>query len=160
MLRDHGQSERYRHRIEGTNGRIDAIQAGILRIKLRHLAAWNEARRAIASRYDAAFRRIEGLHVVQVLPHNSPSRHLYVIHAERRDDLRSFLRDRGIHTGLHYPVPLHLQECYRGLGIGAGAFPHAEWSAARVLSLPLFPEMAHSQIEAVIRSVEQFATAC
>ncbi|HUG79488.1 MAG TPA: DegT/DnrJ/EryC1/StrS family aminotransferase [Burkholderiales bacterium] len=160
MLRDHGQSERYRHRLEGTNSRIDAIQAGFLRVKLRHLAAWNEARREIGARYDAAFFGIEGVRAVDVLPHCKPSRHLYVIHAERRDALRAFLRERGIQSGLHYPLPLHLQECYRGLGIGAGAFPHAEWSAARVLSLPIFPEMTHTQAQAVIRGVEQFATAC
>jgi dTDP-4-amino-4,6-dideoxygalactose transaminase len=160
MLRDHGQSERYRHRLEGTNSRIDAIQAGFLSVKLRHLAGWNEARRDIAARYDAAFRGITDVRAVEILPHSVSSRHLYVIHAERRDALRSFLRDRGIQSGLHYPLPLHLQECYRRPGIGAGAFPQAEWSAARVLSLPIFPEMANAQVQAVIRGVEQFASAC
>ena len=160
MLRDHGQSERYRHRLEGTNSRIDAIQAGFLRVKLRHLAAWNAARREIAARYDAAFRRINGVRVVEVLPHSVPSRHLYVIHAERRDALQALLRDRGIQSGLHYPLPLHLQECYRPLGISAGSFPHAEWSAARVLSLPIFQEMTGEQVEAVIDGVEEFASSC
>jgi dTDP-4-amino-4,6-dideoxygalactose transaminase len=160
MLRDHGQSERYRHRLEGTNSRLDALQAGFLRVKLRHLAAWNAARRRIAERYDAAFRAMQHVRPVEVLPHSVSSRHLYVIHAEQRDALRAFLRDRGVHTGLHYPLPLHLQECYRHLGIGAGAFPHSEWSAARALSLPMFQEMTQAQVDAVIRGIEQFASAC
>lgn len=160
MLRDHGQSERYCHRLEGTNSRIDAIQAGFLRVKLRYLPAWNAARREIAARYDTAFRRTAGVRVVEVLPHSISSRHLYVIHAERRDALRAFLRDRSIQSGLHYPLPLHLQECYRPLGIAAGTFPQAEWSAARVLSLPIFQEMTRAQVDAVIRGVEQFASAC
>lgn len=159
MLRDHGQSKRYRHRLEGSNGRIDAIQAGFLRVKLSRLAAWNAARREIAARYDAALRGTKGVQVVESLPHSISSRHLYVIHAERRDALRAFLRDRGIQSGLHYPQPLHLQECYRPLGIAAGSFPQAEWSAARVLSLPIFPEMARAQVDAVIRGVQEFASA-
>lgn len=160
MLRDHGQSEKYVHRLEGANSRIDSIQAGFLRVKLRHLAAWNAARRDIAARYDAAFATLAGIEPVRVLPHNVPSRHLYVIHADRRDELRAFLRDRGIQSGLHYPFPLHLQECYRALGIPARSFPHAERSASRALSLPIFPEMTDAQVGAVIRGVESFAPAC
>jgi dTDP-4-amino-4,6-dideoxygalactose transaminase len=159
MLRDHGQRERYRHHLEGTNSRIDAIQAGFLRVKLRHLAAWNAARQEIAARYDAALRRSGGVRLVEVLPHGISSRHLYVIHVERRDALRAFLGNRGIQSGLHYPLPLHLQECYRPLGIAAGSFPQAEWSAARVLSLPIFPEMTEAQVSAVIRGVGEFALA-
>lgn len=159
MLRDHGQSERYHHRLEGSNGRMDAIQAGFLRVKLSRLAAWNAARREIAARYDGAMRGIQGVQVVESRPHSLPSRHLYVIHAERRDALRAFLRDRGIQSGLHYPEPLHLQECYRPLGFAAGSFPEAEWSAARVLSLPVFPEMTRTQVDAVIRGVQEFASA-
>lgn len=159
MLRDHGQSEKYRHRLEGSNARMDAIQAGFLRVKLRRLADWNAARREIAARYDAALRGVEGIHVLEQRPHGISSRHLHVIHAERRDALRAFLHDRGIQAGLHYPEPLHLQECYRPLGITAGSFPQAEWSAARVLSLPIFPEMTRAQVDAVIRGVLEFAAA-
>ncbi|HEX6528584.1 MAG TPA: DegT/DnrJ/EryC1/StrS family aminotransferase [Burkholderiales bacterium] len=159
MLRDHGQSEKYRHRLEGSNSRMDAIQAGFLRVKLRRLAAWNAARREIAARYDAALRGTEGIQVLEQPAHSVSSRHLHVIHAERRDALRTFLRDRGIQSGLHYPEPLHRQECYLPLGIAAGSFPHAEWSAARVLSLPMFPEMTPAQVDAVIRAVRQFASA-
>lgn len=160
MLRDHGQSARYHHRLEGTNGRLDAIQAGILRVKLRRLDAWNAARRQIASRYDAALSSLPGIRVIEVRPDALPSRHLYVVHAERRDALHAHLLARGIQSGFHYPLPLHLQECYRALGWLPGSFPHAEWSAARVLSLPIFPEMTDEQLAAVIAAVEQFVAAC
>jgi dTDP-4-amino-4,6-dideoxygalactose transaminase len=160
MLRDHGQAEKYMHRLEGANSRMDAIQAGFLRVKLPHLAAWNAARRKIAAAYDAAFAGNRAFEPVKVLSHNVSSHHLYVIHAERRDALREFLRQRGIETGLHYPVPLHLQECYRSLGIPAGSFPHAERSAARLLSLPMYPEMTPAQVEKVTRGVVEFFDAC
>jgi len=160
MLRDHGQSEKYLHRFEGANSRMDAIQAGFLRVKLGRLAAWNSARRAIASQYDAAFEPMDGVQPVRVLPHNVPSRHLYVLHVERRDALREFLRQRGVHTAMHYPLPLHLQECYRPLGLAAGSFPRAEYSAAHLVSLPLYPEMTQAQVQAVIGGVARFVGAC
>jgi dTDP-4-amino-4,6-dideoxygalactose transaminase len=160
MLRDHGQAEKYMHRLEGANSRMDAIQAWFLRVKLPHLAAWNAARRKIATAYDAAFGAYPAIEPVKVLPHNVSSHHLYVIHAERRDALREFLRQRGIETGLHYPVPLHLQECYRDLAIPAGSLPHAERSARRLLSLPMYPEMTQAQVEKVTRSVGEFFGAC
>ncbi len=160
MLRDHGQSEKHLHRLEGGNSRMDAIQAGFLRVKLTRLAGWNAARRKIAVRYDAAFGAMGGVEPVAVLPQNVSSHHLYVIRVERRDALRTFLQQRGIHTGLHYPVPLHLQGCYRSLGICAGSFPHAERSAARLVSLPIFAEMTDPQVEAVIGGVGEFVAAC
>ena len=160
MLRDHGQMEKYLHHVEGANSRMDAIQAGFLRVKLGRLDAWNAARRKIAERYDAAFVSVPGIQRVIALPHNVSSHHLYVIHVQRRDALRAFLLRRGIQTGMHYPVPLHLQECYRALGIVAGSFPHAERSAERLVSLPIYPEMTHGQVEAVIRGVTDFVSAC
>ena len=160
MLRDHGQAEKYLHRIEGANSRMDAIQAGFLRVKLGRLAEWNAARHRIAAQYDAAFGSMSGIERAVVLPHNLSSHHLYVIHVDRRDALREFLLRRGIQTGMHYPVPLHLQECYRPLGIAAGSFACAERSAERLVSLPLYPEMAQTQVEAVIRGVTEFVAAC
>ncbi len=160
MLRDHGQARRYYHRVEGSNARMDAIQAGILRVKLRHLPAWNAARREVARRYDAGLRGARGVRPVEVRADRVSAHHLYVIHAEQRDRLQSFLSERGIRTGLHYPQALHLQECYRPLGLGAGSFPHAEWSAARVLSLPIFPEMTPAQSDTVIGAVREFAASC
>ena len=159
MLRDHGQSEKYLHRMEGANGRMDAIQAGFLRVKLPYLSAWNATRRKIAEAYDAAFAACP-IDRVQVLAHNVSSHHLYVIRVEERDALREFLRQRGIHTAMHYPVPLHLQECYRDLGVPAGSYPNAERSAARLLSLPLYPEMTQVQADAVIRGVHDFFGKC
>jgi dTDP-4-amino-4,6-dideoxygalactose transaminase len=158
MLRDHGQAERYHHRLEGTNSRLDSIQAALLRVKLPHLAQWNEARRAIAEHYDAAFSDLRDVRPVRRAPRADSSRHLYVVHAERRDALRAFLAQRGIQTGLHYPVPLHLQECYRTRGIAHGSLPNTEWSAQRVLSLPLFPEMTPPQVASVVRAVQDFAS--
>jgi dTDP-4-amino-4,6-dideoxygalactose transaminase len=160
MLRDHGQARRYHHALEGGNARMDAIQAGFLRVKLRHLAAWNAARREVARRYDEGLRGVPGIQAVQVQPDRVSSHHLYVVHAEQRDRLRAFLDERRIRTGLHYPLPLHLQECYRPLGLARGSFPRAEWSAARVLSLPMFPEMTPSQSETVIAAVREFPAAC
>ncbi len=159
MLRDHGQDGKYRHRLEGANSRLDSIQAGFLRVKLKHLAEWNAARRRIAARYDAAFRGLGGIEPVAAAAHGVPSRHLYVVHADDRDALRAHLSARGIQTGLHYPVALHRQECYRALGLPEGSFPHAERSAARVLSLPLYPGMSAAQVEAVIGAVRELASA-
>jgi dTDP-4-amino-4,6-dideoxygalactose transaminase len=160
MLRDHGQSQKYRHDLEGANSRMDAIQAGFLRVKLAYLEAWNAARRRIAAHYDSAFAAMQGVTPVRVLPRNDSSRHLYVLHVERRDALREFLLERGVQTAMHYPVPLHLQECYRVLGVPAGTFPAAERSAARLVSLPLYAEMSDAQVRAVIDGVAEFSRAC
>lgn len=156
MLRDHGQKKKYEHEIEGYNGRLDAIQAGFLNVKLRHLAPWNAQRRAIAERYDDAFGSIAAVRPVKVSADNIPARHLYVIHTERRDALANHLNKMGIGTGLHYPIPLHLQACYESLGYRAGQFPAAEKSAAELISLPLFPGMTDEQTDYVIDGVATF----
>lgn len=155
MLRTHGEVERYRHVREGYNARLDAIQAAFLDVKLKHLERWNEARRKIAARYDAAFAPLAWVRPVKVLPHNVAVRHLYVIHVPDRDGLRSHLTARKIETGLHYPTPLHLQACYAHLGFRAGAFPNAEESAATLLSLPMDPGMTESQVERVVVAVRE-----
>lgn len=159
MLRDHGQGKKYFHKLEGMNGRLDAIQAGFLRVKLPHLAGWNENRRSVCARYDAAFARLPWLSPVRILPGNVPSRHLYVAHVKApagREALAEALKAQDIHTGLHYPHPLHLQECYAGLGLGLGSFPVAERLARELISLPLFPEMTPEQVERVIAAVLNF----
>jgi dTDP-4-amino-4,6-dideoxygalactose transaminase len=155
-LRDHGQQQKYLHRFEGTNARLDAIQAAFLRLKLARLEAWNERRRAVAARYDAAFAGT-GAVAVLVPEGVTPSRHLYVVHLDERDKLAAHLNDRGIRTGLHYPVPLHLQPCYAHLGGKPGDFPNAERSAARLLSLPISPEITDEQADRVIAAVLEFA---
>src|SRR2546427_1777739 len=146
MLRDHGQSKKYFHDIEGYNGRLDAIQAGILRVKLRHLAKWNEHRRQCARRYDESFTAAD---VSVILPHvpfwSRPVYHLYVIRVQNRDELQAHLAEAGIGTGIHYPNPLHLQKAYQHLGFQKGDFPVSERTAAEVLSLPIYPQLQIDQ---------------
>lgn len=147
-LRDHGQTEKYRHVEEGYNGRLDALQAAILRVKLRHLDQRNERRRTIAARYRAA---LSGTAVR--LPVEQPGfrhvYHLFVIRVERRDAVREALAQHGIDSGVHYPVPLHRQPCYARMGHAEGAFPEAEKAAREILTLPLFPEMSDAQVDRV-----------
>ncbi len=156
MLRDHGQRVKYEHAVEGYNGRLDAIQAGILRVKLAHVEAWNVARRKVASSYDAAFAKSRGVKPALVKAHNLSCYHLYVVHVADRDGLRAHLEEHGIATGLHYPVPLHLQECYRHLGYCPGAYPNAEYSASHLVSLPMFPELTGEQIARIVDAVLAF----
>lgn len=146
MLRDHGQSRKYFHEVEGYNGRLDAIQAGILKTKLGHLAGWNAKRQANAVRYN----ELLGGHNESVkLPYEpSWSRaayHLYVVQVANRDSLQQQLANAGIATGIHYPIPLHLQNAYRSLGYVAGTFPVAEAAATRILSLPMYPNLTFEQ---------------
>lgn len=154
LLRDHGQSRKYFHDIEGYNGRLDAIQAGFLRVKLQHLAKWNEQRRQVAERYDKLFAGAEG---IVTLPHQ-PSwarsvYHLYVVQVEDRARLQQQLNEVGIGTGIHYPVALHLTKAYEGLGFRLGDFPIAEKSAVHILSLPMFPGLTPCQQERVATEV-------
>ena len=157
MLRDHGQKVKYHHHLEGYNARMDAVQAGILRLKLRKLREWNKARRAIAAFYDSAFAAVDWVQPVKVLPQNVSCFHLYVIHVPDRDALRTHLTARGIATGLHYPLPLHLQPCYAHLRYTAGSFPNAEWSARRLLSLPMYPELGLIRARRVVDAITSFA---
>jgi dTDP-4-amino-4,6-dideoxygalactose transaminase len=154
MLRDHGQSTKYYHDIEGYNGRLDSIQAGILRVKLRHLTRWNEQRRDCARRYAELF---VGVDDALVLP-NSPSwsrpvHHLYVVQVADRESLQKELTAAGIGTGIHYPIPLHLATAYLELGYRPGDFPEAERAASNLLSLPMFPEFSLEQQHAVVGAV-------
>jgi dTDP-4-amino-4,6-dideoxygalactose transaminase len=160
ILRDHGQSKKYIHDIEGYNGRLDAIQAGLLRVKLRHLAKWNEQRRELARGYDELFGDTAG---AVILPHvpswSRPVYHLYVVRVADRDRLQSGLTAAGIGTGIHYPIPLHLVKAYEALGFRPGDFPIAEQAAAQVLSLPMFPGLRPEQQERVATCVLAFTRA-
>ena len=149
LLRDHGQGDKYVHRIEGYNGRLDALQAAILRVKLRHLAAWNDARRSAAGWYGEELRDVEGLEPPVEPSYAASVFHLYAVQVEERDLLRETLTAAGIGVGMHYPTPLHLQEAYASLGLGRGSFPVAERVAAHTLSLPMFPELTRSQVAEV-----------
>jgi len=155
-LREHGQSRKYYHETEGYNGRLDAIQAAFLRVKLRHLPAWNSARRRVAEWYADALADIADIRLPMVAPYATPVWHLFVIEAERRDALKACLDSQGIGTGLHYPLPLHLQNAYRHLGLGRGAFPVTEQSAERILSLPMYPELTQSQVGQVADAIRAF----
>lgn len=139
MLRDHGQAKKYYHDMEGYNGRLDAIQAGFLSVKLKHLEEWNEARRRNARNYGELLGKIDGLRLPVQPAWAKSVYHLYVVRCERRDDLQESLLGQGIATGLHYPVPLHLQGSYENMGLKRGTFPAAERAAAEILSLPMWP---------------------
>ena len=156
MLRDHGQSKKYYHQIEGYNGRLDALQAGFLTVKLRHLAGWNRKRQEVAKRYDQAFTAMDGL-VAPFRPDFARSvYHLYVIRIRQRDALQKHLAKSGIGTGIHYPVPLHLQEAYSHLQYPTGRFPVCERVASEILSLPMYPHLHADQSERVVREVAAF----
>src|SRR5258708_2633158 len=159
MLRDHGQSRKYFHEMEGFNGRLDAIQAGILQIKLRHLSDWNERRRGAASRYRDLFMKTGG----GKLPPCEPDwakcvYHLYVIRVQDRTGLIQHLAQAHIGTGIHYPVPLHLQHAYKSLGYKQGDFPVCESVASEIVSLPMFPHLRPDQQERVVQEVMKFLT--
>lgn len=149
MLRDHGQVRKYCHEFEGYNGRLDAIQAGFLRVKLRRLDEWNEMRRAAAARYGELLSGVE----VPYEPEWSRSvYHLYEVRSARRDLLKTRLEEAGIGTGLHYPVPLHLQRAY---ALEPGSYPAAEKAAAELLSLPMFPGLTQEQQKQIAAVVNQ-----
>jgi len=155
-LREHGQTRKYYHATEGYNGRLDAIQAAFLRIKLRRLPGWIEGRRRAAGWYRDALAGIDGIRVPIEADYAKHVYHLYVIHAERRDELQTYLTEQHIGTGLHYPKPLHLQDAYKNMGLREGAFPVTEASAAHLLSLPMFPELTQVQVERVGQAVRAF----
>ncbi len=155
MIRDHGSEKRYCHELIGFNARLDEIQAVVLRAKLPHLEQWNDARRRIAGEYN---QRLAGLPVVTpfVAPGNLPIYHQYVIRTERRDTLQVWLKEQGVGTGIHYPIPVHLQNSMSYLGYHAGDLPVTEKIVGEILSLPMYAELTEEQIEAVCASIRAF----
>jgi dTDP-4-amino-4,6-dideoxygalactose transaminase len=149
MYRDWGQEKKYEHVLQGFNYRMDALQGAILRVKLRRLEAWTEGRRANAKRYDAMLDAA-GVVRPQEMPYARHVYHVYAIRVANRAAVQAALREQGIETGIHYPIPVHLQPAYAFLGHTAGAFPHAEAAANEVLSLPMFPELTAEQQERVV----------
>jgi dTDP-4-amino-4,6-dideoxygalactose transaminase len=156
MLRDHGQAQKYYHQMEGYNGRLDALQAGFLTIKLRHLASWNRKRQEIAKRYDQSLAAIDGVRTPFCSDFVHSVYHLYVIRVRQRDALQKHLAKAGIGTGIHYPVPLHLQVAYRHLQYPSGSFPVCEQVASEILSLPMYPLLDAEQTQRVVREVAAF----
>ena len=154
MLRDHGQSKKYLHDFEGYNGRLDAIQAGLLRVKLRHLSKWNEKRFESARIYEQLFAPIAETVMPPYQASTSKSvYHLYVVRTPNRDELQKHLTTAGIGTGIHYPIPIHLQTAYSSLGWKRGDFPVSEQAADQILSLPMFAGLAPSQQEQVAETI-------
>jgi len=156
MLRDHGQVEKYYHHIEGYNGRLDAIQAGILRVKLRYLPEWNSQRRAKAEVYRELFSPVDGVILPCEPDGTRPVYHLYVVRVEDRHELQSHLKAQGIGTGIHYPVPLHLQRAYRTLGYREGCLPVTETVTAEILSLPMYPQLGRGQQQQIFNRVLEY----
>jgi dTDP-4-amino-4,6-dideoxygalactose transaminase len=157
MIRDHGQAKKYYHDIEGYNGRLDSIQAGWLSVKLRHLAKWNESRRALAHSYHQLFADAKDSPIVPVeAAWTKGVYHLYVVRVQDREALQAHLAEAGIATGVHYPIPLHLQKAYQHLGYQRGAFPVTERVAAEIVSLPMFPQLSHTLQKEVVEKVVEF----
>ncbi len=155
LLRDFGQRKKYEHILKAGNCRLDSIQAAVLDVKLRHLDAWNNARRRHAAAYDARLAEI-GIAPPRRLHEQGHVYHLYVIEVEHRQQVIAALNQRGIATGIHYPIPIHLQPAYSDLSLGRGAFARTERCAQRVLSLPMFPELSDEQIELVADALASF----
>jgi len=168
-LRNHGSPERYLHTEFGWNARMDAIQAAVLRVKLQHIEDWNDRRRKHAEEYDKLFRNAGlmpnslekanasfPLRRLRTAPAAFHAVHQYVIRADRRDALRDFLRSRKIGTEVYYPLPLHLQPIFAYLGYKVGDLPESEHAANEVLALPMFPELTHEEIEAVVAAIADF----
>jgi len=160
MIRDHGQAKKYYHDVEGYNGRLDAIQAGLLHVKLRHLARWNEQRRERAAEYNRMLEAEGGPVGVPFEPSWSRAvYHLYVVRTDDRDGLMAYLKDAGVGTGIHYPIPLHLQKAYSHLNYVPGDFPVAEQISAEIISLPMFPTLTPEQQGWVVASIVRLAEA-
>ena len=155
LLRDLGQRTKYEHVEVAPNERLDELQAAVLRVKLRHLDRWNDLRREHAAAYTDLLSDVVRTPIVA--PAASPVWHLYVVHASNRDELRSALAEAGIESGLHYPIPLHLQPALSMLGYREGEFPRAEEWARTGLSLPMFPELERREIERVAEVVSGVA---
>lgn len=165
IMRDHGAENKYYHKIYGHNYRMEAIQGAVLGVKLKYLTEWNEKRRKAAQKYCELLGDVDQIILPKEMPYAKHVYHLFVIQVKSsnknrrsdvRDKLREFLGSKDIATGLHYPVPLHLQECFKDLGYKKGDFPVTEQLAEQGLSLPIFPEITDEQIEYVANSIKEF----
>jgi dTDP-4-amino-4,6-dideoxygalactose transaminase len=155
MIRDHGQSQKYHHHRIGWNARMDGIQGAVLNVKLKRLTQWNEARRRNAHRYHALLGDIPDLAIPHEAPYGRHVYHIYAIRVRNRDRLIALLAEGGIACGIHYPVPIHLQQAYGFLNLQEGSFPVAERCAKEFVSLPMFPELSDKQVEYVSQRVKQ-----
>lgn len=158
VLRDHGQIKKYHHTMIGWNCRMDGIQGAVLRIKLRDLERGNQRRRALAVQYDRLLGESEGIIIPGKSPYMKHVYHIYSIRVRERDAVMRSLAEKGISTGIHYPIPVHLQVAYRSLGYGRGAFPIAEQCSEEFVSLPMFPELSHEQAVLVATTLNEIVS--
>jgi len=156
MFRDHGQAQKYFHGMIGWNARLDGIQGAILNVKLKYLPAWNDARRKHAKNYTTGFSSVKEVIVPQEADYARHIYHIYAIRVKDRDKLMAYLTEKGIACGIHYPVPVHLQDAYRFLKKGRGSFPVAEKCSSQYLSLPMFAELSDEQVGYVVETVREY----
>ena len=156
MLRNHYQSERYHHQGIGYNYRMDGIQGAVLSIKLAYLTRWTKKRNTLAKNYKEKLSHIDFIQVPHIEDDIVSSFHLYVIHLKNRMNLFNHLKDNGVHCGLHYPVPIHLQNAYKNLGYKKGDFPISEKNAKHCLSLPLYPELSMQKLDYIVESISNY----
>ncbi len=156
MYREHGQSEKYHHETFGHNYRMEGIQGAVLGVKLKHLNAWTEKRRAVAKKYKDLLEGVGDIVLPIEMPYSKHVYHLFVIKTKYRDELQNYLNENEISNGLHYPIPLHLQNSYKHLGYKKGDFPNTEDLAFNCLSLPIFPELSEEQINYVVKNIKDF----
>lgn len=154
MLRDWGAEKKYEHKLKGYNYRMEGVQGAVLRVKLRHLEKWTEARRSRAALYDRLLADC-GIHTPSAMPYARHVYHIYAIRIANRSDVQDVLLKKGIQTNIHYPFPVHLLEAYKDLGYKGGDFPHAEKAAKEVLSLPMFAELTDESVEYVVQCLRE-----
>lgn len=155
VFRDHGQPQKYHHTLIGWNARMDGIQAAALSVKLKRLPLWNESRRKIAQVYNAHFQSTPGMTTPIEAEYSRHVYHLYPIQVENRETIRKILESDGIQCGVHYPIPVHLQTAYAGLGLPKGSFPVAEALSNKVLSLPLYPELTRNEVDFIAERTQR-----
>jgi dTDP-4-amino-4,6-dideoxygalactose transaminase len=156
VLRQHGSDKKYHHIKIGVNSRLDALQAAVLAVKLRHLDRWNQARREKAAYYDRAFKGVGDIRTPEVRPYNQMIYHQYTLRTAKRDAMIEHLNKSGVPNAVHYPIPLHLQPAFSFLGLKQGDFPAAEEAASQVFSLPIYPEITTAQQDRVVEAIKEF----
>jgi len=155
MLRNHGRLEKYKHEMEGINSRLDELQATILRVKLKYLAKWNRQRQKKAKIYDRLFKKVKGVITPGITKNAQSVYYFYIIRIKDRKNIQKRLKEKGISTGIHYPIPLHLQPAYKYLGYKKSDFPEAEKSAKEILSLPIYPELTFNQVKYIVNVIKK-----
>ena len=156
ILRNHGRLKKYKHTIEGINSRLDEIQATILRVKLKHLKSWNKDRQKNARVYDKLFKNINNIITPYIIKNTKSVYYFYIIRVKNRKKIQTKLKKEGVSTGIHYPVPLHLQPAYKYLGHKKGDFPKTEKLSKEILSLPIYPELTEKQIKFIVNIIKKY----